>query len=99
MVDSIRLKHLSSKMETMLAIMEQKDEQIKSLKQAIATITSYIENQQSHDIPSPSHIHSQGTSDISMLLAQKFSMPIQFRSVRMEIPCFYGSDALNWFFK
>ena len=43
MVDGTRSKELSAKMETTLAILDQKEEKMKLIQQSLASITKYLE--------------------------------------------------------
>lgn len=94
MAENTRLKDLAAKMDTMLAVMDQRDECIKVLEQSLMTISQYIENQQANSSATAVQPPSHSTAEDPHASESRAIQPSLARSLGMDFPRFDGSDAL-----
>ena len=52
MAESMRFKDLTAKVAFIIAVMDQRDEEMKTMKQSLTIISQYIENQQANSCTS-----------------------------------------------
>lgn len=111
MADNTRMKEMAAKIDTlfalldqreekMIAALDQRDEKFKLLEQSLLQMTKCMEALQvaiSTSAPTPSQPLPLDQADDS---SDKQLVPFYPRSVRMEFPHFQGGDdVLNWIFK
>lgn len=101
MADNTRLKDLSSKMETVLAILggkkekdKLKDERLSLIEQSISSLVKGIETLQQQALMTTRSSHApMETEHVSS--KNKVSNIAPLRSIKMDFPRFDGSQALQ----
>lgn len=105
MVDNTRLKELSSKMETVLAVLRDKEEKDKlkeerlsMIEQSISSLVKGMETLQQQALlttrSSPATMMTEHASS-----ENKVSNTNPLRSIKMDLPRFNGSQALQWIYQ
>lgn len=105
MADNTRLKDLSSKMETVLAILggkkekdKLKDERLSLIEQSISSLVKGIETLQQQALMTTRSSHApMETEHVSS--KNKVSNIAPLRSIKMDFPRFDGSQALQWIYQ
>lgn len=79
--------------------MDQRDEKVKQLEQALLTFTKYFENQQNQSTASTSSLPHPLQYELISENEQKGTKIYHTRSVKVDFPRFEGIDVFNWIFK
>ena len=105
--ETTRMKDLTAKLDTMLAVMDQReekllvamdqrDERVKLLEQSLNRITQLLDNHQSQ---APDHSAELLASQLVTLREEQDLCSVhsaQMRAVHLDLPRFDGNDVLQW---
>ena len=105
MAEATCLKDLSAKIETVLTVLDQKEEKdrireerIIVIEKSLASTSKFIENIQLRSSPSEGVSSTQTTSILSAPSNHRSGIPNLLRFVKMDFPRFNGSEPLHWIF-
>lgn len=113
MAESTRMKELTSKVDTMMIVMDQRvqreekmmafrdqtDERMRLMEQSMINLTALIENQHRAQTTSLEGTTYNPQVELKELGDQKKSQPFYTRSVKVDFPRFQGDDVLQWIFQ
>lgn len=113
MAENTRMKELSTKVETMMIVMEQRiqmedkmmaaidqtDDRMKMLEQSIINLTSMIEQQQGFKTRGTDEMNAMGQLESQEMEEHRRSQPFYTRSVKLDFPRFEGTSVLQWIYQ
>lgn len=98
MAESTWLKELAAKMDTILTMLDQREEKMKGFEQSLTSLSQHMDN--FHNAQTSSAIQPQGTPDAHTELPDAHTeIPQQLRAVWLDFPRFDGSGAMHWLYR